>query len=267
MGAGIATSFLRVGRQVRVIEADAERLDGARASIEDSLGRLARKQPDFDVRAALERLDLVTGHQGPNESVEVVIEAIPENLELKQQLFATIESDYPTTALLASNTSSLPIGDIATVLDDPSRCLGMHFFNPVPVSALVEIVTGDQTSDASTHAAQALTEEISKTPIVVKDSPGFASSRLGLVLGLEAIRMVESGVASATDIDAAMELGYKHPMGPLRLTDLVGLDVRLSIAEHLHRELGDRFEPPQLLKDMVDEGKLGKKAGEGFYPW
>ena len=143
----------------------------------------------------------------------------------------------------------------------------MHFFNPVHIMELVEIVRGDRTAPDTVELARAVVERMGKTPIVVADSPGFASSRLGILLGLEAIRMVESGVATAEDIDRAMELGYRHPMGPLRLTDLVGLDVRLEIARYLRRELGERFQPPELLERMVEEGRLGKKAGRGFYVW
>ena len=198
---------------------------------------------------------------------DLVIEAIPEILEAKQTLFAALDELHEPGVILGTNTSSLSIDQIASKAASPDRIVGTHFFNPVPVSALVEVVVGSQTSDEAVDAAVGLSERLHKTPIVVKDSPGFASSRLGLVLGLEAIRMLEAGVASAQDIDQAMELGYRHPMGPLRLTDLVGLDVRLNIAQHLASELGDRFTPPQLLIDMVAEGKLGKKSGVGFYEW
>jgi 3-hydroxybutyryl-CoA dehydrogenase len=188
-------------------------------------------------------------------------------MALKQKIFSSTEGLYDRSTIFASNTSSLSITEIASVLEQPGRFVGMHFFNPVPASNLVEIVVGAETSDATTNRIVELATLLDKTPIVVQDSPGFASSRLGLTLGLEAIRMVESGVASAQDIDAAMTLGYKHPIGPLKLTDLVGVDVRLAIAEHLARTLGERFEPPQLMRDMVAEGKLGKKSGQGFYVW
>ena len=171
-------------------------------------------------------------------------------------------------ALYATNTSSIAVSSIARGFAHPSRLLGLHFFNPVHLMRLVEVVVHDGNDEGAKSDALAVVAALGKEPIVVKDSPGFASSRLGVVLGLEAMRMVEQGVASAADIDRAMELGYNHPMGPLRLTDLVGLDVRLRIAEYLHRELGgSQYEPPAILRRLVAEGKLGKKSGEGFYRW
>ncbi|MBT8207181.1 MAG: 3-hydroxyacyl-CoA dehydrogenase family protein, partial [Acidimicrobiia bacterium] len=266
IGAGIAVSFLAVGDTVMVVEMN----EGAHATVaddaKDSLTRLARRNTSLDVDEAMNRLSVSSEHPAPDDVV-LVIEAIPEDLGLKQRVFAQLETHYGPSTMLASNTSSLPISGVASALDHPDRCLGLHFFNPVPISSLVEIVVGEATADERVAEAQSWVEHVGKTPIVVKDSPGFASSRLGLVLGLEAIRMLESGVASAEDIDTAMELGYRHPMGPLKLTDLVGLDVRLSIAEHLASELGDRFEPPALLRQMVEDGKLGKKSGQGFYSW
>lgn len=217
---------------------------------------LARIRPTTDLGAALAHADLV-------------VEAVPEKLDLKRQVFADALRMAPGHALLASNTSSLPIAEIGATLpaDARSRLVGLHFFNPVPVMKLVEIIHAPATSRASVDAAVAFTGRIGKEPIVVRDSPGFATSRLGVMLGLEAIRMLEEGVASAADIDKAMTLGYNHPMGPLRLTDLVGLDVRLHIAEGLAKSLGPRFEPPALLRRMVAEGRLGQKSGHGFYDW
>jgi 3-hydroxybutyryl-CoA dehydrogenase len=199
---------------------------------------------------------------------DVVIEAVPEQLELKRQLFREVEPHTRPDVLLASNTSSLSISEIARGLDHPERMLGMHFFNPVPAMRLLEIIRGDATSEDAITRACAFGVLLGKEPIVVRDSPGFATSRLGVVLGLEAIRMLEQGVASAEDIDRAMELGYNHPIGPLRLTDVVGLDVRLAIAEHLHDTLkDDTYRPPALLRDKVQRGELGKKSGQGFYRW
>lgn len=266
MGAGIATSFLAIGRSVTVVETGEELAVRARAAVEDSLQRLARKDPDLRPDALLDLLTVRVGHAASGDE-QLVIEAVPEDLALKQRVLAKIEAEYPASAILATNTSSLSVTDIASVLNTSSRFIGMHFFNPVPVSALVEIVVGEATSAETVTTTRAWVEALSKTPIVVKDSPGFASSRLGIVLGLEAIRMVEEGVGTPEDIDTAMMLGYRHPMGPLKLGDLVGLDVRLAIADHLAAELGRRFEPPQLLRKMVAEGKLGKKSGEGFYIW
>jgi 3-hydroxybutyryl-CoA dehydrogenase len=197
----------------------------------------------------------------------LVVEAVPEDRALKADALARVEAVVTDTAAIASNTSSISIDALAGELRRPARFLGMHFFNPVPASALVEIVAGAATADELVADARSWVAAIGKTPIVVRDSPGFASSRLGVALGLEAIRMLEEGVASAEDIDAAMELGYRHPMGPLRTTDVVGLDVRLGIAEELHARLGERFAPPALLRRLVAEGHLGRKTGRGFYEW
>lgn len=202
------------------------------------------------------------------DGADLVVEAVPESIELKAKIFAEVGAVAPDHAILASNTSSLSIGEIAKAVSDPSRFVGIHFFNPVHIMKLVEVVWGPETSDFTRDAAVAFAVRLGKEPIVVHDAPGFASSRLGIVLGMEAIRMVEQGVANPKDIDKAMELGYRHPMGPLRLTDLVGLDVRLGIAEYLHATLkSDAFEPPALLRSMVAEGKLGRKTGRGFYEW
>ena len=199
---------------------------------------------------------------------DVVIEAIVEELGAKRQLFRELEGAAPAEALLATNTSSLSVGAIAAGVHHPGRVVGIHFFNPVPAMRLVEVVTHERAERASVDRAVAFARQLGKEPIVVQDSPGFASSRLGVALGLEAMRMLEAGVASAEDIDKAMELGYNHPMGPLKLSDLVGLDVRLAIAESLYRALEDRqFEPPRILRDKVAKGELGKKSGRGFYIW
>jgi 3-hydroxybutyryl-CoA dehydrogenase len=199
---------------------------------------------------------------------DLVVEAIPENLGLKRDLFTRLDAMAPKNAVLATNTSSLPVHAIASATGRPQRVVGMHFFNPVHLMPLLEVVRAEETAPEVVDLVVEVGRRLGKEPIVVRDSPGFASSRLGVVLGLEAIRMVEEGVASPEDIDKAMTLGYRHPMGPLRLTDLVGLDVRLAIAEHLQRELGSEgFRPPALMRRMVEEGKLGKKTGQGFYRW
>jgi 3-hydroxybutyryl-CoA dehydrogenase len=197
----------------------------------------------------------------------LVVEAVPEVLELKTEALADVEHRLDAQAVLASNTSSMSIELIAGALGRPERFIGMHFFNPVPASKLVEVVIGPATSPQLRQTVAGWVRTLGKTAVVVNDAPGFASSRLGLALGLEAVRMLEEGVASAADIDAAMSLGYGHPMGPLRLTDLVGLDVRLDIARYLQQRLGDRFAPPQLLIDKVEQGHLGRKSGRGFYEW
>lgn len=265
MGAGIAASLLAVNARVTLVETSSDFATAANARVEDSLARMARRNDELDTKETLSRFHAGLVH--PTDAVALVIEAVPEDLALKQKIFSSIADHYADDVVFASNTSSLSITAIAEEVPRPERLVGMHFFNPVPVSSLVEVVVGSATQPRATEVAVAWTERLGKTPIVVNDSPGFASSRLGIALGMEAIRMLEEGVASADDIDAAMELGYKHPMGPLRLTDLIGLDVRLAIAEHLSTELGDRFDPPQLLRDLVARGDLGKKSGKGFHDW
>lgn len=271
MGAGITTACLAANVEVVLVEAAPGRAEPALESIRSSLTRIAKKRRErgesaLDVESRIEALRQSVSLED-TVGCAIVIEAIPEVLDLKRSLFSELDALHPPDVVLATNTSSLSIGRIADGLRSPERVVGAHFFNPVPVSALVEVVVGPQTADRVTNAVTSLAVGLGKTPIVVQDSPGFASSRLGLVIGLEAIRMLEAGVASAEDIDTAMELGYRHPMGPLRLTDLVGLDVRLDIARHLESELGDRFSPPQLLIELVENGHLGKKTGRGFYEW
>ena len=198
---------------------------------------------------------------------ELVVEAVPEIWDLKVQTLQDAEKNMDETAVLASNTSSLSIDGLAKELSRPGRFLGLHFFNPVPASKLIEVVVGQQTDEELVGAARSWAEGLGKTAVVVKDAPGFASSRLGVALALEAMRMVEAGVASAEDIDNAMVLGYGHASGPLKTTDIVGLDVRLGIAEYLEETLGERFAPPQIMRDMVERGELGMKSGKGFYDW
>ena len=270
MGAGIAQVAAQAGLLVELQDVSHDHAAKGRARIGDVLAGLVAKGR-LEAGPAEEALGRITPHGDIRDAVrnaDVVIEAAPEDLVLKQELFRTVASAASAEALLASNTSSLSISRIAESVTNPQRFVGLHFFNPVPVMKLLEIVTGTDTSTHSVLLARALAVRFGKDPIVVRDSPGFASSRLGLCLGLEAMRMLSEGVASAADIDKAMELGYRHPMGPLKLTDLVGLDVRLAIAEHLARELDDRrFAPPEILKRHVREGRLGKKSGQGFYRW
>ena len=270
MGHGIAYVAALVGCDVTLTDSRPEALPDAVAKIETLLaGGLKRgKVTEVDRAGVHQRLRVEPRLDRALAEAEVVIEAVIEDLAVKRRLFAQIERLAPEGALLASNASSLSIGQIAAALKEPGRLIGLHFFNPVHAMQLVEVVTHDR---AATHAAEwgvAFAHRLGKEPIVVRDSPGFASSRLGVVLGLEAMRMLEQGVASAADIDKAMELGYNHPMGPLKLTDLVGLDVRLAIAEYLYRSLEEpQFEPPQILRDKVTKGELGKKTGRGFYTW
>ncbi len=269
MGHGIAQVCAQAGFEVRLFDVAEEPLAKGLAGVRRMLDKAVEKGKveAAEAEAAFGRLSGTTSLEQACAGCELVIEAVPEKLELKREVFAAVEQAARPEALLATNTSSLSVSAIAESLQRPERFLGLHFFNPVPLMALLEIVTGEATAPAVVETAQALGRRLGKEPIVVQDAPGFASSRLGLALGLEAIRMVEQGVASAADIDTAMELGYRHPMGPLKLTDLIGLDVRLGIAEYLASQLGPSFEPPQLLRQMVAEGKLGKKSGQGFYPW
>ncbi|NYD43795.1 3-hydroxyacyl-CoA dehydrogenase family protein [Nocardioides panaciterrulae] len=266
MGAGIAHAFLASGSTVVVVENDDAAAEAARDRVTTSLQRAEeRGKLSGALGAHLERFSVTTSASDLADA-GLVVEAVPEDTALKQRILAAVEAAAPE-AVLASNTSSLSIGALASGLTAPDRFLGLHFFNPVPASDLVEIVVGPKTDAALVTAAQGWVAALGKTAITVTDSPGFASSRLGVAIALEAMRMLEEGVASAEDIDTAMTLGYRHPVGPLRTTDLVGLDVRLAIAEHLARELGPRFEPPRLLRDLVAAGKLGRKSGEGFYTW
>ncbi|BDZ55234.1 3-hydroxyacyl-CoA dehydrogenase family protein [Agromyces marinus] len=267
MGAGIAHAFLLAGSEVTVVERDDAAADAARARVLDSVAAsVARGTTDEPADTLAARLRTAT-EVAAFGGADLVVEAVPEDLDLKLDALTRVEAVLGADAALASNTSSISIDVLADRLERPRRFLGMHFFNPVPASTLVEVVRGTATDGTLVEEARGWVDAIGKTPIVVHDAPGFASSRLGVALGLEAIRMLEEGVASAEDIDTAMVLGYKHPIGPLRLTDLVGLDVRLGIAEYLAGELGERFEPPALLRRMVAEGKLGRKTGEGFHVW
>ena len=270
MGHGIAYSASLAGHRVALTDADPGMLERGIARVRSAFDKaVERGKCGAQVREeALRLLTLASTAAEAATDADVVIEAIPERLPLKQSLFAELERVVRPDTLLASNTSSLSITQIAEVLTNRGRMLGLHFFNPVPLMKLIEIVRGRETAAETIEQARQFAESLGKTPIVVRDSPGFASSRLGVVLGLEAIRMLEQEVATAEDIDRAMELGYNHPIGPLKLTDVVGLDVRLAIAEHLHNTLGgDIYRPPPLLRRLVSEGKLGKKTGQGFYRW
>jgi 3-hydroxybutyryl-CoA dehydrogenase len=269
MGHGIAQVAAMAGYKVVMRDLDRESLARGVQSIERNLkkgierGKLTEEMREL----ALQRIRGTT-HLEETRGAELFIEAAPEVLELKQAVLRDVENLAERAFIFATNTSSLSITEIARASQRPEHVIGMHFFNPVHIMRLLEIVVGEETSEETLAAAREVGRRMKKEPITVRDVPGFASSRLGVALGLEAMRMLEQGVASARDIDTAMELGYNHPMGPLKLTDLVGLDVRLRIAEYLHRTLGtENFRPPEILRRMVEEGKLGKKSGEGFYRW
>jgi 3-hydroxybutyryl-CoA dehydrogenase len=266
MGAGIAHAFLMAGCEVAVVERDAEAEASARARVLENIDRALARGAE-GTREQYERMLHTAVDTEAFADCGLVVEAVPEDRALKDDALRTVEASLSADAVLASNPSSISLDDLAVTLDRPERFLGLHFFNPVPASALVEIVMGTATDPALETVARDWVAAVGKTPVVVRDAPGFASSRLGVALALEAIRMVEAGVATAADIDTAMELVYRHAMGPLRTTDIVGLDVRLGIAEELHATLGDRFEPPALLRRLVAEGHLGRKSGRGFYEW
>ncbi|RQG87902.1 3-hydroxyacyl-CoA dehydrogenase family protein [Natrarchaeobius halalkaliphilus] len=269
MGHGIAQVSAMGGHDVTIRDIEQSFVDDGLAAIENNLeGGVARdKLTREEADATLDRIDGSVDLAEAVTGADLVIEAIPEQMDLKVDTVETVEENVSTDAIIASNTSSLSVTEIASAADRPERVIGLHFFNPVHIMALVEIVVAEQTGDETVAFAHEFVEGIEKVPVEVIDTPGFASSRLGVALGVEAIRMVEEGVASPRDIDTAMELGYNHPMGPLELTDVVGLDVRLEILEYLREELGERFKPPQELKRKVRAGNLGKKSGEGFYVW
>jgi 3-hydroxybutyryl-CoA dehydrogenase len=261
MGAGIAHAFMVSGSDVVVVENSEDTANAARARVDASLTKGAQRGSLRNVG----RLTVTTSADDLAEAA-LVVEAVPELPELKRDVLAAIEKAAPL-AVIGTNTSSISIDSLATALADPGHLVGLHFFNPVPASDLVEIVVGPRTRQGLVTQAQGWVADLGKTGITVTDSPGFASSRLGVMLALEAMRMLDEVVATAEDIDTAMTLGYRHPVGPLRTTDIVGLDVRLNIAEHLERELGPRFAPPRVLREKVAAGKLGRKTGEGFYTW
>lgn len=270
MGAGIAYVCSLAGLDVTLHDADEAMARSAPSRIAALFdAAIARGKATAEARAAgMARIRQAPALPDAARPADIIIEAVPESVELKQTVFAEVEEHAQSHAVLATNTSSLAISTIAERLADPGRAIGMHFFNPVPAMRLVELVRGRATREETVGTAEKLVARLGKTSIVVNDTPGFATSRLGVVLGLEAIRMLEQGVASAEDIDRAMALGYNHPMGPLRLTDLVGLDVRLAVADHLYATLGaDTYRPPDLLRRMVTEGRLGRKAGRGFFDW
>lgn len=267
MGRGIAQVSAMAGHRVTIRDIEDEYVENGIEAIEKTLqegidrGKVTHEERD----ATLERITGTTDLEDI-ASADLVIEAVPEEMELKKGTVADAE-DATEGAIIASNTSSLPLTGIASALDDPGRAIGLHFFNPVHLMDLVEVVVAERTAEGTIEFAEEFVDDLGKEAVVIRDTPGFATSRLGVAIGVEAIRMVEQGVASPRAIDRAMELGYNHPMGPLELTDVVGLDVRLDVLEGLHEELGERFRPPQLLKKKVRAGKLGKKSGEGFYRW
>ncbi len=269
MGRGIAYLAGLSGHETLLYDVTDHILREAMNLIESTFAKSVEKKKleASEAHKGVSRIQATSDFEAAVREADLVIEAVPEDLVLKKDLYAQIDVLTPPHAILASNTSSISISELAKSVESSAQFVGMHFFNPPHVMKLVEIVVGEATSEATVSAVREVASRMGKETILVKDSPGFATSRLGVAIGLEAIRMFEEGVASAADIDKAMELGYNHPMGPLRLTDLVGLDVRLGIAEYLSATLGPRFEPPKLLREMVEQNRLGKKTGKGFYDW
>jgi 3-hydroxybutyryl-CoA dehydrogenase len=270
MGHGIAQVCAMSGMEVRLFDLEDAALQRGLDKVHSNLdkgvarGKVTEEQRDQALMRLAGSTDLETAVDGAN----LVVEAVPEILALKQKIFSDVEAMVDEDTVLGTNTSSLSVASIASVLARPQQVVGLHFFNPVHIMKLLEVISHEGTDPAVMQRIRAFGAEIGKESIYVKDFPGFATSRLGVCLGMEAIRMFEQGVASAADIDAAMVLGYRHPVGPLKLTDMVGLDVRMHIGEYLAKELGNpAFEPPQLMREMVQQGKLGKKSGAGFYDW
>ena len=267
MGIGIAHRFAANGATVFVVDVN---LDTARVSVErvaDTLATAAArgKIDPNDLANVVDNLHAVGAVHELETDLDLIIEAVIEDVALKQSIL--VEAERRSPLVLASNTSSISIDELAHSLRDPEAFAGMHFFNPVWAMHLVEVIRGSETSVGTIDRIDSIVEFLGMEQALINDAPGFATSRLGVLVGIEAIRMVQEGVAEAADIDRAMSLGYRHPMGPLMLGDLVGLDVRLKIASHLAGVYGDRFEPPELLVTMVAEGRLGRKTGLGFYDW
>jgi 3-hydroxybutyryl-CoA dehydrogenase len=269
MGAGIAQVAAQAGHAVSLRDVEDDLVAAGIERIEETLsdgvdrGKVSRDE----MAAALDRVEGTADLAAAVGDADLVVEAVPEEMDLKRTVFEDVEAHAPDDAVVATNTSSLSVTEIASALDAPGRAIGLHFFNPVHIMQLVEVVVPEQAGDETVAFATEFVEGLDRVPIEVRDSAGFATSRLGVAMGVEAIRMLEEGVASPRDIDRGMELGYNHPMGPIELTDVVGLDVRLEILEYLREQLGERFRPPQLLRQKVRAGNLGKKTGEGFYVW
>jgi 3-hydroxybutyryl-CoA dehydrogenase len=267
MGVGIVYVFAAAGWKVWVVEPDDARAQSMQKTLEEtaSAGLKRGKLNEFRVIYITTGVERLHSADELPLGLDLVIETVPERMDIKQVVLAQIDARLPS--IIASNTSAMSINELAKCVNEPSNFLGMHFFNPVWSLAMVEIIRGDDTSESTLSAAKKYSDSIGKTSITVRDVPGFATSRLDLIASLEAMRMLQDGVASAEDIDNAMLIAYRHPMGPLRLSDIVGLDVRLDIARQLSRTLGDRYAPPKILEDMVARGDLGRKSGKGFFKW
>ncbi|PSQ64494.1 MAG: 3-hydroxybutyryl-CoA dehydrogenase [Bacteroidetes bacterium QH_1_61_8] len=270
MGNGIAHVFALHGYDVTLIDVDADLLEEATSTIAQNLGRqVDNDKIDADEKeTALDRIGTTSNTAEGVEGVDLVVEAVPEEQDLKADVFGDLDAHAPDDAILASNTSSISITWIAAQTDRPERVVGMHFFNPVPVMTLVEVVRGQRTSEPTFGTVSDLAEDLGKNPVEVEDYPGFVSNRILMPMINEAIFCVMEGVADPSDIDTVMKLGMNHPMGPLTLADFIGLDVCLHIMEVLHEELGDdKYRPCPLLRRKVTAGQLGRKTGEGFFSY
>ena len=270
MGNGIAHVFAQSGHDVTLVDLDQGRLGTAVQTIQTNLGRQVKKETitEDDLRATMERVATDTDLARGVAEADLVVEAATEDAALKARIFEQIDENAPERAILASNTSSISITQIAAATRRPAQVIGMHFFNPVPVMKLVEVVRGLATSDETFEAVRTLAEDLGKTPVEVNDAAGFVSNRVLMPMINEAIFCVHEGVATAEAVDTVMKLGMAHPMGPLTLADFIGLDVCLSILEVLHHELGeDKYRPCPLLRKMVAAGYLGRKSGRGFYDY
>jgi len=267
MGVGIVYVFAAAGWNVWVVEPNDASANTLQKTLEETAvaGLKRGKLNESNVAHITTGVQRLRSADELPVGLDLVVETVPERMDIKRVVLGQIDARLPS--IIATNTSAMSINELAKCVKDPSSFLGMHFFNPVWSLAMVELIRGDATSASTLAMAQSYSDSIGKTSITVRDVPGFATSRLDLIASLEAMRMLQDGVASAEDIDKAMLIAYRHPMGPLRLSDIVGLDVRLDIARQLSATLGDRYAPPKILEEMVARGDLGRKSGKGFFDW
>ena len=269
MGHGVAHAAASSGFATRLYDVSEAQLTKAHGTVDGILRKAVElgKATSAEADASLARLSTTSDIAKALEGVDLVIETAPERIDIKVQLFAAIDAHAPATAVVASNTSALSITEMAGTLKDPSRVAGMHFFNPVHKMKLIEIVRALETTPAALDAVEAVSKQMGKETVLVRESPGFITTRVNASIGNEAFYMLMEGVASARDIDKALKLGLNHPMGPFELVDLVGLDTRLSILEYLHKSMGEKYRPCPLLAQYVKAGRLGKKVGKGVYEY